>query len=1161
MPKAKKKLFCMLLCMALAMPLLPLAEGEGSSFSGFKHINSGRLELVSADVNVYEHEKTGALVMTVLNEDTNRTFDINFRTVTDSDMGIPHVFEHATLDGSQKYPSKSLFFNLIHQSYNTYLNAFTMDIMTSYPSASLSEDQLIKYADYYLDSVFNPLIMNDESIFKEEAWRYSMADKDSPLTLAGTVYTEMQGAYTIERAADLNFKKTLFPGSVVGNSYGGHPEHIPNMSWEDLKAYHDTYYHPSNSLTILYGKLEQLPAFFELLNEYFSSYEKVEIDRDDTGYKPLSSAVEATFDFPVEMGSDTANGSVVYYGFLLLGADKEDEKVVDLFTTLLNEQSSVFQQQMKEKLPQASAAVYYDNAAPDIGIIFYASGLNPDEKDSFRNVVDESLKNVAEKGFDKDAVEAVAAATRLDLLLSTENPNVGPNVMPLIAYYWTASDDLNAFAEYVDNTANFVEFAEQGKYQALIEKYMLNKPVTALVLTQPKAGLKEEIDSALEKELSERKAKMTEEEIAAIVSETAKAGEETADDSSQYVSQLQAVTVESLPVEKRIYDISDETGEDGVRRLNIPAEVMGVGQSMLLLDASSIEQEDIHYFKLYTDLLGRLDTESHDNAALSSLMTRYLYNRTMRVFAPSDKEGKTCHPKLRVDFIAMDEDFAPAYDLVYEMLFESNYEDTVKVKAAISQIKTELKNYITNNAYIVLIRRALASANAGTAYYNCAIDTDYYAFLEKLEKSFDENPQGVIEKITAVRENLRNKNGAIVGFAGNADSQKAYSKAIDAFLSRLKDEERKPAVYNFPAIAKSEALIIDSAVQYNLIFANYEDLGIEKYTGALNALASLVSDTYLYPLLRDQYGAYGVLHEASDYGVYIMSYRDPNIVETFDVYGSFAEKLAANELSAEALQGYILSAYSLFAQSQGELVGALNVMADYVGEYTQQETLKHMEELKAVTPEQIKEFSALYKALHEKGLRATAGGARAINEHSDLYDNILNPFAVVEKEQSYSDLPDDAWYKEAVSFVLDNKLMEPVEENLFGADKEATVGEYAQAIFALVGGGSVSAEEAVKSLAQFKLIPASKKAEDLLTRKGVAELLQTLLAASGQDITEGLEPLPEAADADKVPTETENMFRFLLQNDLLRLTDDNTIAPESTLSRAELAHVLYGLSK
>ena len=157
-------------------PAAPKKEGVappavGETVEGFILRTERDLPLVGAKVYVFEHERTGAQLMYIANSDTNRVFDLTFLTRAVDNTGLPHVFEHSTLDGSAKYPSKSLFFNLSYQTYNTYMNAMTSALYTTYPVASLSEEQLLRYADYYTDSCLNPMIMTDEGIFLEEAWR------------------------------------------------------------------------------------------------------------------------------------------------------------------------------------------------------------------------------------------------------------------------------------------------------------------------------------------------------------------------------------------------------------------------------------------------------------------------------------------------------------------------------------------------------------------------------------------------------------------------------------------------------------------------------------------------------------------------------------------------------------------------------------------------------------------------------------------------------------------------------------------------------------------------------------------------------------------------------------------------------------------------------
>ncbi|MGI6695078.1 MAG: insulinase family protein [Christensenellales bacterium] len=987
----------MLLLSAPGFPVLA-EEGElkpGDKTSGFVVRELSRIDLVNADVTLLEHEKTGALVMLIKNEDTNRTYDISFRTPVEDDSGIPHVFEHATLDGSRKYPSKSLTFNLAHQTYNTYMSGITWDLFTTYPVASLSEKQLLKYADFYTDSVFNPSIMEDESIFKEEAWRYAMADKDAPLTIAGTVYTEMQGAYNIEKASIFNFRKTLFPGSQAGNSYGGHPSQIVSMTWQQLKDYHDMYYHPSNSLSMLYGKIEDYTPFLTLLDGYFSAYDKKEFRFDDPGYTPLKAAVEKTFEHPVEAGSDTKNGAVVYFGYALTDATAEDEAVLDLLTTLLNDPSSPFQQAMKEKLPSATALCYYDIVTPEVAVVFRASGMAAEDAPLFQTVVEESLASIREKGFDLASVEAVAAATRLELLLTTENDNVGPNITLEIAYHWAATGDTQAYDRYVKNTENFLAFAKQGLYQQVIEKHLSDNPRTALVVTAPAPGLKERQDQALADELAAKRAAMTQEEIAALVDATAKQGEQP-DDAAPLVAQLQAVDVETLPEELRIYDITDETGEDQVRRMHARADVSGVGQALLLLDAGAVPQEDLHWYKLYVDLLGNLDTTRHDNASLSALLTRYLYKQEVRPAVYTGKNMDECNPHLRVSWIAMDEDMAPAYDLVYELLFETKFDDATKVAGVLSQVKASLKQRITNGSFQIQAYRAYAHAFKGFSYYNYLNFLDYYAFLEKAEVLFEKDPETALRKLTDMQAHFHVRDGAVSGFAGSADSAAGHREAADAFLSRLDAAKREKAAYDLPAIADKEALVVDSAVQYNLVCAPYYVLGLEKTSGDLDAVIRLVSDALLFPQLRDKYGVYRIDHAATEEGVYILSFRDPNVKETFDVYAALPGMIKEMPLNQEELNGYILSAYSGYALSQGELSGALSALVDTVNEKPQERYLTWMRELKTLTPDKVKEYAALYQALSDKGHISTSGGAGIIQQNEAMYEKVLNPFSTQE---------------------------------------------------------------------------------------------------------------------------------------------------------------------
>ena len=328
--------------------------------NGFEALEIRDFSQINAAVVRFVHQKTGAELYYIANDDTDRVFDLTFRTESPDDTGIPHVFEHAILNGSEKYPSRQLYDNLEYQTYNTFMNGYTYNRYSTYPVASLSEAQLLKLASFFTDSCFHPLVMEDESIFRTEAWRYRLNDPDDPLTIEGTVYSEMLGRRSVERSSYLNALGVMFPGTTLGNEHGGDPYHIPELTWEAVKDYHEKYYHPSNCIAYLYGRFEDYAAFLKLLDGYFSEYDKKEFTHTESGYEPLTEPVVESFSFPVEKGSNTEHASIIYYAFICPGLkeDRKQELFLNTLTDLLNDDASVLHQSFREALPYGDLHCY-----------------------------------------------------------------------------------------------------------------------------------------------------------------------------------------------------------------------------------------------------------------------------------------------------------------------------------------------------------------------------------------------------------------------------------------------------------------------------------------------------------------------------------------------------------------------------------------------------------------------------------------------------------------------------------------------------------------------------------------------------------------------------------------------------------------------------------
>ena len=1111
----------------------------------FLLVDERPFDLVGADISVYQHAKTGAQVVFIENEDTNRAFEITFRTPAENDMGVPHVFEHSTLDGSEKYPSKALFFNLSARTYNTYMNAATYNFMTTFPIASMSEEQLLKYADYYTDSCFNPMIYEDESIFLEEAWRYVMEDEDSPLTVAGTVYSEMQGAMDIDATADLNFKKIMLPGSTYANESGGVPSEILKMQWQDIKDYHTNYYHPSNSITCIYGKIEDKDAFLDLLDGYFSNYEKKDFNIQDSNYQPITGHVADKVAFGVTEGSNTENGTNISYGFVLGNLSEEDCWKLDMLTTLLDDNGSVYSQNMKEQFPAANYGCYYDFSGPEVFVEFYAYGVNEDDSEAFKALVDDSLAQQAKEGFSADAVDAIIASTMLDIMLSTESSDVGVNVIPEMMYYNYGFNDLYSYINYVDALDNFGTYFEDGTFTQCLKDMLIGCDRTALVATYPEPGLKEHEDNALTASLNAKLVRMSQEDKDAIIAQTAALAEEEDDDSTEYVKQLQAVTVDSLPVEYRIYDTKDETGSDNIRRLDVYANTVGVGTANVLIDASGFGMDQIQYFQLFTQILGDMDTTEHTSAELSTLMTRYLYGGALKVSLMTDEDGYV-YPYLRATFTALDDDLQGGYDLISELLYGTTFSDTKTLQNLVSGLKNSLKRSINADPYLAQMYRAMGYTTDLDAYYDYINYLPYYDFLCGVEEQLSKNPDKVVAELEKIQAALNNSYGAVLAYAGSKESAAINRPIADAFAASLGSEEITFAEFDFPLPEFTEAIIVDGSVNYNFVYSDFWDMGLldpddedknDVDLGTLTILCSYIQDQYMYPQLRDQYGAYGAYCDLADYGIYLLSYRDPNIWESFEVYMDLPAWLEENakNVDQETLNDYILSSFAYYAAPAGELTGAQSALLSLIGYTAQEDTLEYLNELKGVTVESFNEYTGIFQTLVDQGLWSTSGSISKINDNYDIYDAVYNPFGTIDKSNLYKDVKRGSDYYEALQYVIAESMMEPVGETEFGVSKDATLGELALACDYAMGYYDDTAAEAIEWLSEYNIWPNDKPGT-VLTRDKLLEYCTNFLIACGVDVTKD-----DTLD-----------FCFLAdENDDYRLSDKAT--------REELAYAIWGM--
>jgi Zn-dependent M16 (insulinase) family peptidase len=971
--------------------LKPLPQ-LGEVVSGFKTVDIQNMDLINSNTVLFEHEKTGAKLLYIQNKDTDRSFNIAFKTPAVDNTGVNHILEHVSVSGSQKYPIKNGLFSVINQTYCTYANAFTSPSYTTYPISSMSEAQLLKFTDLYLDGVYNPLVTNDKNIFSREAWRYDMTDSDSPLTITGTVYNEMKGSLgNISTAAYYNVCNALFPNSVQSNISGGNPDNIKDLTYDQLIKTHNTYYQPSNSLMILYGNVDY-EKFLKLINdEYLSKYDKKDIKIETGKVTPTNKKVDKTYKFPVGASSNTKNASEIDYAYALTDVSEEDSLAFKIIASILNQDTSPLKKAFNEKQIGGSLTVSFSSNTVQPVFTFTVQNADESKKAEFKTLVDKCMGDIVKKGFDKTVIDAIIAATLKDYSNLTELGNLGVQLSMEISSAWATTDSISSLNNITKDIKNIGTKAEGNYLESLISKYIINNNHAAIIATIPEAGLSEKNTSSETKYLADLKASMSSEQISKIVADT-KSFTEWSDreDDQMVIKSLQAVKVADLPVEIKKYSINDTLSSDGVRLISAEANVGDTETTSLYLDTSGVPIEKLHYLNLYSHLLGTLDTKTYTKEELNTKSIRYLSGSSFYLDTISSKDKKQFTPYLAISWTGLIDEYDDQLELIKDIYLNTKFDNTEDILNTVKNLIANLKNTYTSEPLYLQAARSSALLDDSASYQNYTNGLDYYNFLNNLEKKLQSDPKSVVAELEAVKELVVNKTNMITAFSGNKSYIQKYQDAIKIITDALPSKSITKQDYTkIPKPAQREGIAVDSTVQYNMISANYEKMGTA-FSGKFIPLQTIINENYTTPKLRFGNGVYSAIESFSTDGFIMASYRDPYIKETFDIYKGLPDFLKNIDLTQEDLDRYILNAYSSYTTPKGELSGAENAIYTYLEGYTPEDQLKILSEIKSLTVQDVKDSSVILENFIKNGNYSTAGSLQKLNENKELYDAIIS---------------------------------------------------------------------------------------------------------------------------------------------------------------------------
>ena len=1124
-----KRIISLVMVLCLMLSILPVsaeASGEntglkqlpqvGEVISGFKTTEISNLDIINAKAALFEHEKSGAELLYIQNKDLNRSFDITFRTPAVDNTGVNHILEHISVSGSKKYPIKNVLFTVANQTYSTFINAFTSQTFTSYPVSSMSEAQLLKFTDMYMDCVFNPSVYEDKNIFAREAWRYEMADENAPLTITGTVYNEMKGSLgNINTSAYQNVLNTLFDGSYQANISGGDPKNIPDLSYDDLIKTHKNNYHPSNALIVLYGNLDY-EKFLKLINdEFLSKYDKKEMKLDFGKVEPKKEMVSKTYKFPVSANANTKNASEIDYAYAMTDLSEMDSLGLQVLAAYLNQQASPLQQAFnRQKIGGSVAVNLLDNTYQPV-FLFSAYNADENKAEEFKKLVDSTMQEITAKGINKDSIDAVVQASLLGNSNLTENSLLGVNVSLLIAKSWTNVGKTDFLNNLIPNLKEIGIKAKTGYIEGLIEKYIIKNRHAALVTTIPEAGLAEKQEQEQQKKLSDLKASMSKEEKAKIISATNEYIKwNLKEDNEKIIESIKVVNASELPVEVKKYKINNTQLDNGIRLVSAEADVGEIAMTELYLDTSGVPADKLHYLKLYSNLLGSLETKNYSREQLNTQRLRYLNQGSINI-STIKKKDNSFTPYLTISWGGLIGEYDKQLELVKEVLLNTQFSNKTEIANTVKLLKSNIKTSISNDPFSLLISRNRAQFDNNINYNTYLSDLDYYKFLEQLEKKLEEKPEEVIAQLEAISKLLINKTNMVAVFAGNKNNVAKYETAIKGLLQQLPANEIKKQDYStLPKPDIKEGIALDTAVQYNMVSATYEKMGTE-FSGKYLPIGALIGEKYITPAIRFGNGAYDSVSSFNGSGFMVASYRDPNIKETYEVFAGLSNFLRNVSLTDKELERYILKTFSEYTATSGELTGAHNSALDYLAGITDEDKLKVLNEIKSLKVEDVKAAAEMFDKLMVNGSYSTAGSSQKLSENKALFNSIITAFDTDEVSK-------ETITRAQLFAILLQGVPNPVET--------------AVQLGLLTGDGKGNLYENSK-----------------LTREQLSVIIMKIAILNGKPL-EAKEI--NISDIDKVPSWAKPAVKAVVSSGIIKLDKDGNFNPKGELTAADIQTII-----
>lgn len=960
----------------------------------YEILDEHRVEDVQSDGFILRHKKSGARIAILSNNDDNKVFYIGFRTPPEDETGVPHIIEHTTLCGSKKFPVKDPFIELAKGSLNTFLNAMTYPDKTVYPVASCNDQDFKNLMDVYLDAVFNPNITKYEEIFKQEGWHYELTGKDDELKINGVVYNEMKGAYSSpDEVLSSQIYRSLFPDNTYSKDSGGNPEYIPKLTYEAYLDFYHKYYHPSNSYIYLYGDMDVVERLEWLDKEYLSLYDYKKVNSEINKQPAFDEIKNVEAQYSITMDDTQENKTYLSYNRVV--GDTLDEMLYQAFDVLDYALVSSPGAPVKQALIDAGIGddVYgsYDAGILQPVFSFVAKNANASQADEFESIIENTLKEVVKTGINKEALLAGINSSEFKFREADFGQFPKGLLFGLNCLDSWLFDDMKPFIhlECLGTFAKLRKAVDTDYFEKLIQEYLLDNTHGSSVTVKPKRGLGNEREEVLAKELSNYKASLSDEEIKKLIEDTEhlkKYQEEPSSDED--LRKLPMLTRADMKKNAMAFsNIEDELLDVKVVRHDI--ESNGIDYISFLFDAGDFAQSELGYLGFFTNALGLVSTEKYSYTDLANATNIYTGGiSTGTASHPDIKDRNNFVFKFEVKLKVLEKNLDKALELMEQMLLSSDFTDTKRLGELVAQIKARLQANLSSSGHLVAAMRSMSSFSRYALYQDELKGIAFYRSICRIEKELSESPKSVSDKLAAIAKKLFARNRMLISFTGNNE---AYCNAKPSLEKVIAGFDKMSAVGNQAEVhfnTAKEAFIDASQIQYVAKTGDFICEGYE-YTGALRLLRIILSYDYLWINVRVKGGAYGCMNTFLRSGEsYFVSYRDPNLSDTLDVYDRIPEYIKNFSPDERDMTKYIIGTFSALDTPMNPEAKGSRSLSAYLEGITYEQIQKERNEILNAQPEDIRRLADLVEAVLKKDSICVIGNENMIKESAGLFENV-----------------------------------------------------------------------------------------------------------------------------------------------------------------------------